>query len=151
MRKRIKNYCLCSSSPKGQLNHLSSRQLSELVEWGMKAVECSRGGSVRAKRGLELGKMCEESGHPVLALQVWLDTLSMVECDNWDWEEEPINTRLYSFDSKVAYAETEELAKNIDRLWRMMGHNELAHCQEQAHEDYRSLWLYKYQEPYWDR
>ena len=150
MRKRIKGELVCCGDPKGNITNMDARELDETVKWGMKAVECSHGGDERAKRGLHLGKICEDAGHPVLALRVWTDTFSMVSGDNWEWCDEPINTAVYSFDSKVASTTLEELARNIDRLWRKLGHDEQARYMKKAKDDYRSLWLWKYQEPYWE-
>ena len=150
MRKRIKQNQVCSGRPDGQVMNMSSKELSKLVEWGMKAVELSKSARERAQRGLELGRLCENAGHPVLALQVWRDTLSMVRSDNYDWVEETINPRIYSFDSRIAFTEQEELGSNIDRVWRQLGHAEQAHYKALAENDYRDIWLWKYQEPYWD-
>jgi hypothetical protein len=150
MRKRIKDNLVCSGRPDGRVMDMSSRELEKQVEWGMKAIECCSSTGDRAKRGLMLGKMCEDAGHPVKALSVWLDTLSMVRCDNYEWEYIPINSRFYSFDSRIAYTEMEELGRNIDRVWRQLGHDELAHYEGVAEGNYRSVWLAKYGEPYWD-
>ncbi|MBR1933090.1 MAG: hypothetical protein IJ841_05340 [Prevotella sp.] len=150
MRKRIKENFVCSGRPEGQVMDLSSRELEEQVRWGMKAVECSTSAKVRAWRGLELGFLCEHAGHPALALQVWMQTLCMVQYDNWELVDLPINTRVYRFDGLYAYTEEEELGYNIDRLWRQLGHEELARFRRMAKQNYRATWLYKYQEASWE-
>jgi len=150
MRKRKNHECVCSSRPDGQVMNMSSRELEEQVRWGMKAIECSGNTRSRAMRGLQLGRLCENAGHPVLALRVWMETLEMVRNDNFEWENMPINTAVYSFDSKIAFTEQEELGRQIDRLWRQLGHEEMAHFKRMAEDDYRSIWLWKYQEPYWE-
>lgn len=150
MRKRIRENFVCSGQPDGHVTGMRSQELEEQVSWGMKAVECSRSAKMRARRGLELGLMCEDAGHPVLALQVWSATLSMVRCDNWGLEYLPINTRFYRFDGLYAYTEEEELGACLDRVWRHLGHAELACFKAMARENYRNVWLSKYQEPYWE-
>ena len=150
MRKRIKDNFVCSATPDGQVMKMETRQLEELVEWWMKAVECTPDTRTKARRGLELGRICEHAGHPVLALSVWTRTLNMVRMANWDVEYIPINTRLYSFDALFAYAEEQQLSGCIDRVWKQLGHSELAHYRRQARENYRSTWLAKYQEPCWE-
>jgi len=151
MRKRIKKNCVCSGKPNGHVMDMSSKELNEQVEWGMKAIECTRNTKAKAKRGLQLGMLCEDAGHPVLALQVWIRTYAMVRIDNYDWVDEYINHKVYSFDSKIVSVEQEELGRNIDRLWRKLGHDEQAHFLAEVERDYRDIWLWKYQEPYWDR
>ena len=151
MRKRIKHEQVCSSRPDGQVTNMGVKELQELVTWGMKAVELTANTRQKAQRGLELGRLCEQAGHPVMALRVWTDTLSMVRVANFDWEDTPINNRIYSFDSCIAFTEQDQLGASIDRLWRQLGHADQARFKALAEDDYRSIWLWKYQEPFWDR
>lgn len=149
MRKRIKHEIVCSCSADGQVKGMRTKELQYLVTWAMKAIELTNNTRQRAMRGLELGRLCEGSGHPVIALQVYTRTLSMVRTDNFDWEDIPINNRICSFDSCIAYSEQMALAAAVDRLWRRLGHIEYATNKATAFDDYRSIWLWKYQEPYW--
>lgn len=150
MRKRIRNNFVCSSKAGGNVVKMDIRELEKQVEWGRTAIDATSNPRRKAQMGLRLGQLCLDAGHPVLAADVWSDTLSQVRSANWDWDDEPINTRYYSLEGVFAYSEEEELGRRIDSVMRQIGHPEQCFHGQLAEQDFRSTWLWKYGEPFWE-
>lgn len=148
MRKRIHNR-VCSCTPAKGLVQLETRILVEMVNRGVRRIKCMADLRRKANRGLCLGEICINCGHPWWAIKVLRYVMELVESYDYDeWLYANWNDRWYNLDAMTAEEECHELGRLADEAWRRLGHPEYAECERYA--GYVYDWLY-YDKYSWDR
>lgn len=144
---RKKNFVrVCSSTPKGDVRTTDTQVLKQLISEQQAAIAREPNTRKMAQRALELGDLCLSSGCPMKAIQVWRDAALRLGERDCFWVDEPINPDFVRFDDLVSAKEARTLGRRIDRVWRLLGHPEMATWSRGMKKYYEDLWLDKYYE-----
>lgn len=144
MRKRI-YYKVCSCTPTDGIVHLETRLLQQLLRRDLHSIECAAHPRRKAQKGLRLGDLCANTGHPVWAMRLWSWTLNLVGSKDYDeWIDEWLDTKYVRLANVVSEEEAKELGRRIDQLWERLGHPEMKDAEREAELIYDWLWYEKY-------
>lgn len=141
-RKRIDAVCRCT--PQRGIEGGRGRDLMQVIEQSLAEMRREENPRKQARMGLELGDLCAASGMAMRALDVWREALCTLEGRDYDWVYRPLNPAFMRFDHVTSRWEAVQLGRRIDRMWRSLGHPELAHYGRDANCEYNEMWMDKY-------
>jgi len=147
MKNEKTYYCVCRCTPSEGIVSIDARLLTrELLPMSMDYVRSCRNLRGKAYKALVLGDLCANAGYPNTALRVMRSTMSYIKMKDYDWVCRPINPSFNRLENIVNMYEVRELGRRIDRLWRWLGHPEMAHSARRVERYYDDLWFDKYYE-----
>ncbi len=98
-----------------------------------------------ARRGLNLGDICFNTGHPYWAARVFRWTCGWVEFRDWqEWRYEDWTDSWYWFFDVTSEMEARELGRRADDAYKWLGHPELADNELAAKLYYQYFFIDKY-------
>lgn len=121
-------------------------ELNRLINESTLELENESNTRIVGRQALELGVMCEQKGWYVRALLLWEKFLQQIRNYDscWGFEEFPLPYPNASISNLMAEDEATTLSKRIDRLWKRVGHPELADAKKRVGIYYWDIWLHRY-------
>ncbi len=137
---------MCSCTPVGGILYMDAIELNRFINES--TLELAKEPNTRTvgSRALELGILCEQKGWNLRALGIWEKFLQQIyNYDSyWGMEEVPLPSPSVRIADLMAKDEARTLGKRIDRLWKRIGHPELADAHRRVDRYYWDIWLSRY-------
>lgn len=144
--KRRKVNCICRCTPRGGIQSLDPRQLKVIVEKGLDEIYEEKRPRIIAREGLRLGNLCERTGHPMLALDVWGGSLQHLLWTDDDAQREYADSYRPHYKPhhvpwryRISLNEARELALRMDMLYRRLGRMDEACMTRKVYDFYDFL------------
>lgn len=144
--KRRKVNCICRCTPRGGIQSLDPRQLKDIVEKDLDEIYEETRPRIIAREGLRLGSLCERTGHPMLALDVWGGSLQHLLWTDDEKQREYADSYRPFYEPhrvpwryRISLSEARELALHMDLLYRKLHRQEEACVTQKVYDFYESL------------
>ena len=144
--KRRKVNCICRCTPRGGILSLDPHHLKAIVEKGLDEIYAEQRPRIIAREGLRLGSLCERTGHPLLALDVWggslqhlLWTDDELQRDYQDSYRPFYEPHRVPWRYRISLSQARELSLHMDILYRRLGHLDEACVTQKVYDFYESL------------
>lgn len=137
---------MCSCTPVGGIIYMDAIVLNQLLNESVHSLEAEPNTRKVGKRALELGILCEQKGWNIRALGIWEKFLQQIRNydSSWGFEEFPLPYPNARISDLMAEDEAKTLSKRIDRLWKRIGHPELADAKKRVDIYYWEIWFHRY-------
>lgn len=144
--KRRKVNCICRCTPRGGIQNLDPRQLKAIVEKGLTEIYDEKRPRIIAREGMSLGNLCQRTGHPLLALDVWGGALQHMLWVDEELQRDYADSYRPFYEPhrvpwryRISKDQARELAARMDLLYRQLGRIEEACMMQKVTNFYESL------------
>ncbi len=121
MRKRFKDFYVCSCSPEKGVTYLDAGLLKDIVNRGIHPIRCASTCGYKAQRGLLLGDLCVEANHLRWALKIWKFTLEQIHNKDYDdWIDVYFNEKYVRLEDVISPGLCEIIGRRIDVVERRL-------------------------------
>lgn len=142
-RKRRRIHCVCSCTRRGRICFIDAIVLNQMVKEGELEIQNQLNTRKAGRMALELGTLCEKKGWHIRAIEVWKKGIEQLTYYDQVWEWRRLPSTHDSISHFMAEYEALELGRRIDKVWKKIGHKELAEAQKQVTKLYWSIWLWR--------
>ena len=113
---------MCRCSPNSGFVYLEAKTLSDIVNKGIRIISSASTCPRKAQKGLLLGDLCQEAGHPMWALKVWKFTLREIHAKDYDdWIDVSFHTEYVRLRDVISDGACEVIGRRIDEVERSLG------------------------------